>query len=345
NSMGGGEYACYGRTGCQLAWICLSEHPSDVRGAKDIAANYCVDNFAECSKGATWEELGNEFLAQAAGGAIGAGVVASRIRAGAARRGVCANSFTGDTPVLMADGSTKPIDEVEVGDEVAASEPESAVVEGHVVTALHVTDADKEYVDLTVSTPEGTKVVRTTAHHPFYNASTREWTDVEQLHAGEELSTPGNGRALLTSTTRFTAKLRTYNLTIERVHTYYVLAGDTPVLVHNANCGEIVSPLMVIALLVPLHVKVRVWVTMRCHSFKNSAPGRGVSRACKAQMECGAGESISIPRTRRRAFMSTGGLRTALSVVTAGKVERMSSVGALIKITGRSCRTFHTRNR
>jgi hypothetical protein len=36
---------------------------------------------------------------------------------------VCANSFTGDTPVLMADGSTKPIDEVEVGDEVAASEP------------------------------------------------------------------------------------------------------------------------------------------------------------------------------------------------------------------------------
>jgi hypothetical protein len=115
------------------------------------------------------------------------------------------------------------------------------VVEGHVVTALHVTDADKEYVDLTVSTPEGTKVVRTTVHHPFYNASTREWTDAEQLHAGEELSTPGNGRALLTSTSRFTAKLRTYNLTIERVHTYYVLAGNTPVLVHNANCGEIVN--------------------------------------------------------------------------------------------------------
>jgi hypothetical protein len=28
-----------------------------------------------------------------------------------------------------------------------------------------------------------------------------------------------------------------YNLTVEQLHTYYVLAGTTPVLVHNA-CGE-----------------------------------------------------------------------------------------------------------
>jgi RHS repeat-associated protein len=157
---------------------------------------------------------------------------------GSAARAVerACNSFVGDTPVLMADGSTKRIDEIEVGDEVAASEPESPVVEGHVVTALHVTDADKEYVDLTVSTPDGAKVVRTTAHHPFYNASTHEWTDAEQLHVGEELSTPGNGRALLASTSHFTAMLRTYNLTVESLHTYYVLAGETPVLVHNSNC-------------------------------------------------------------------------------------------------------------
>ncbi|MFE0085891.1 hypothetical protein, partial [[Kitasatospora] papulosa] len=29
---------------------------------------------------------------------------------------------------------------------------------------------------------------------------------------------------------------RTYNLTVEDFHTYYVLAGATPVLVHNSNC-------------------------------------------------------------------------------------------------------------
>jgi hypothetical protein len=29
-----------------------------------------------------------------------------------------------------------------------------------------------------------------------------------------------------------------YNLTVKDLHTYYVLAGQTPVLVHNAGCDE-----------------------------------------------------------------------------------------------------------
>jgi hypothetical protein len=29
-----------------------------------------------------------------------------------------------------------------------------------------------------------------------------------------------------------------YNLTVEQLHTYYVLAGATPVLVHNSDCSE-----------------------------------------------------------------------------------------------------------
>jgi hypothetical protein len=31
----------------------------------------------------------------------------------------------------------------------------------------------------------------------------------------------------------------TYDLTIHGLHTYYVVAGDTPVLVHNSNCESI----------------------------------------------------------------------------------------------------------
>ncbi|WP_084742834.1 hypothetical protein [Amycolatopsis australiensis] len=30
---------------------------------------------------------------------------------------------------------------------------------------------------------------------------------------------------------------RTYNLTVDRVHTYFVFAGETPVLVHNDRCS------------------------------------------------------------------------------------------------------------
>ncbi|MEU4246905.1 hypothetical protein AB0F15_05785 [Amycolatopsis sp. NPDC026612] len=49
----------------------------------------------------------------------------------------------------------------------------------------------------------------------------------------EQLATPGDGRATVTANNRYATALRTYNLTVEGVHTYYVLAGDTPVLVHN----------------------------------------------------------------------------------------------------------------
>ncbi|MEV6242971.1 RHS repeat-associated core domain-containing protein [Lentzea sp. NPDC051838] len=238
--MGDGHAACYGRQACQEAWIYLVEHPDDVAGAKEIAANYCADNFTTCSKGATWEDVAGEFANMALGGAT-----AMRIRAGAASRtapSFCRpNSFTGDTLVLMADGSMKPIGQVEVGDEVASSLPEVASTERHEVVAVIVTDADKEYVDLTVSTPGGPKVIRTTAHHPFYNSASKQWEDAGELETGDLLNTPGNGRAELVAVRHYIANMRTYNLTVDSVHTYYVVAGETPVLVHNQNCANVIA--------------------------------------------------------------------------------------------------------
>ncbi|MBP2477739.1 hypothetical protein JOF53_006611 [Crossiella equi] len=38
----------------------------------------------------------------------------------------------------------------------------------------------------------------------------------------------------------YTSRIQTFNLTVDTVHTYYVLAGATPVLVHNVEgCPEI----------------------------------------------------------------------------------------------------------
>jgi hypothetical protein len=45
--------------------------------------------------------------------------------------------FTFDTGVLMADGTTKPISEIKVGDEVANTSPDGKTVEHHKVTAVH----------------------------------------------------------------------------------------------------------------------------------------------------------------------------------------------------------------
>jgi len=55
------------------------------------------------------------------------------------------NSFVGATLVLLASGTTKPIDQVKVGDKVANAQPGSPTVQQHVVTAVHVTYADRAF--------------------------------------------------------------------------------------------------------------------------------------------------------------------------------------------------------
>ncbi len=63
-----------------------------------------------------------------------AGIDATRAATTAAR----ACSFTGATVVLMANGSKKPIEDVEVGDEVMASDPETGEQEPRKVTHVFV---------------------------------------------------------------------------------------------------------------------------------------------------------------------------------------------------------------
>ncbi|WP_082404538.1 Hint domain-containing protein [Saccharothrix sp. NRRL B-16348] len=81
--------------------------------------------------------------------------------------------------------------------------------------------------------------MKATAHHPFYNETAGVWANAADLGTGTLLATPGNGRASITAIRHYKAEGRTYNLTVESVHTYYVVAGQTPVLVHNSDgsCG------------------------------------------------------------------------------------------------------------
>ncbi|WP_285490137.1 polymorphic toxin type 43 domain-containing protein, partial [Amycolatopsis taiwanensis] len=151
------------------------------------------------------------------------------------------NSFAGDTPVLMADGSTKPIEQVKVGDKILNARPDNDKTETHTVTAIHITDTDRDFVDVTITTPDGPKKITTTAHHPFWDATTHTWTDATDLEPGDLLNTPGNEHTTIESLNRYTATIRTYNLTIDTIHTYYVLAGSVPVLVHNSGCGDDVA--------------------------------------------------------------------------------------------------------
>ncbi|MEU9348392.1 RHS repeat-associated core domain-containing protein [Streptomyces sp. NPDC048278] len=170
----------------------------------------------------------------------GLGTIASDARAGS-RLGQCAvpNSFTGDTPVLMADGTHKPIRDLGIGDRVIATDPATGESGPRTVTALIQGSGDKQLVDVTLDTdgPTGSKTSTVTATdgHPFWVPRLHQWVDAGDLQAGQWLQTSSGTWVQITAIRRHTEQTTVYNLTVDGLHTYYVLAGTTPLLVHN--CG------------------------------------------------------------------------------------------------------------
>ena len=141
------------------------------------------------------------------------------------------NSFTADTRVLLADGTTRPIDEVTVGTDVLAADPVTALPAARPVTDLVTGSGPKELVDLTV---DGTRVTAT-AGHPFWRPDVDRWTDAGDLRVGDTVQSVA-GDAPVQAVRYRTQETTVFNLTVGGLHTYFVMAGDVPVLVHNAGC-------------------------------------------------------------------------------------------------------------
>jgi RHS repeat-associated protein len=169
------------------------------------------------------------------------------------------HSFDPGTPVLMADGSTRPIEDVNVGDRVVAMDPETGVSLVKPVTQLH-RNTDKDLTDVTVTRVQDKKkstsrlvggvaaavvglaaavVLQTTAHHPFWDETTDTWVNASELTVGHELRTVAGDKVIVTKVDNHTGVKEMRDLTIADTHTYYVVAGNTPVLVHN--CGDSVT--------------------------------------------------------------------------------------------------------
>ncbi|WP_409471574.1 polymorphic toxin-type HINT domain-containing protein [Streptomyces sp. HC307] len=148
-----------------------------------------------------------------------------------------ANSFVPGTQVLMADGTTKPIEQVENGDKVLATDPETGETAVETVTAEIVGEGVKHLVKMTIATGKDTTAeVTATDGHPFWVPELGEWIDAKDLQAGEWLRTSAGTYVQITAVERWTTRRSTvHNLTVSDLHTYYVLAGATPVLVHNCN--------------------------------------------------------------------------------------------------------------
>ncbi|MET9601988.1 polymorphic toxin-type HINT domain-containing protein [Streptomyces sp. NPDC006459] len=185
-----------------------------------------------------------ELAAPVPGPVKGAVVVRAAGKAGFAQKiggffsrlfGKGCDSFVPGTNVQLADGTTKPIEKLVVGDEVRSTDPETGETGGKAVTANIYTEDDKRYTDLSIQTSDGVKTITTTDHHPFWSESDQAWKDAGDLKPGENLRTDDGASVAVSAIHTYEALNETYNLTVADLHTYYVLAGATPVLVHN--CG------------------------------------------------------------------------------------------------------------
>jgi RHS repeat-associated protein len=160
------------------------------------------------------------------GAAEDAGSVGTSCRVG--------QSFAPTTAVLMADGFSKPISEVKVGDKVRATDPISGKTTSQTVEAVHV-DHDKALTDLKLKVNGRETLVHTTQQHPFWDKTRKMWVGAGDLAPSDELSTNGGAPASVVEVVNFLSPRDMYDLTVDTVHTFYVLAGGAPVLVHNCN--------------------------------------------------------------------------------------------------------------
>lgn len=142
-------------------------------------------------------------------------------------------SFAGDTEVLMADGTTKPISSVGVGDEVWALDPETGDAAARTVIA--VWPHQDSLLEFNV---DGGSVTTTEDHH-FWNVTDNAWQETQHIDQGDFLLSAAGGlvqaRGLDWSTMH---DALAYDLSVARTHSYFVVVGSSEVLVHNQGCED-----------------------------------------------------------------------------------------------------------
>lgn len=139
----------------------------------------------------------------------------------------------------MADGTTRPISEVELGDTVLAEDPETGRRAKREVTHLWV--HEDSLIDLEV----GGEKVATTWDHPFWNATDGQWQRADVLDPGDSLVTASGEHVTVKGVDWASERVSTaYNLTVSDIHTYYVVIGEDAVLVHNVCGDDLVSDIL-----------------------------------------------------------------------------------------------------
>ncbi len=150
------------------------------------------------------------------------------------------NSFPPGTLVLLANGTAKLIEKVKVGDKVTSTDPKTGKTEAKDVVGAYGGTNYTGLYQITITGEHGKPgVIFATEHHPFWDPAHHTWTRADNLKPGTKLRTPTGTPAKVLTTHKTPTHPRVHDLTIATTHTFYVLAHNTPVLVHNCGEGEI----------------------------------------------------------------------------------------------------------
>lgn len=180
----------------------------------------------------------------------------------------------------MADGTTKPISEIEPGDEVWVQNPGTGEAGAREVLATW--PHQDTLLEFSV---EGGSVTTTEDHH-FWNVTDDEWQEAQHIGPGDHLLTADGHVVEAGNLDWSTAHYAdAYDLTIENIHTYFASVGDEQVLVHN--CGEMLSR--------PSQIAERLGVTTRevndaIHALKTDLPRGGPVRNPDVVVDAVSGE-------------------------------------------------------
>ncbi|HEY9290349.1 MAG TPA: polymorphic toxin-type HINT domain-containing protein, partial [Microlunatus sp.] len=179
----------------------------------------------------------NGFVDATVNGATTGGVTGG-VAGGAMSKVGLGACFVAGTQVLMGDGSSKNIEDIEIGDEVTAADPETGEIHARRVIDTYVHEDVPTYDVVTTS---GT--VTSTAEHPFY-VQGRGWTPVSELQPGDRLVDPKGSEVDVVAVEPTGETATVYNFNVDELHTYHVQTnGETWVRVHNScqNADFVVS--------------------------------------------------------------------------------------------------------
>ncbi len=143
--------------------------------------------------------------------------------------------FVAGTPVWMADGTTKPIEQVKVGDTVLSKNEKTGEIAAKKVLHTSV----RQNIWTRKLTFENGAVVETTDEHPLYVEGSG-FAKAKEVGIGSSIVTRAGPSAKVVAVGADVRQTTVYNFTVDQFHTYFV--GQDALWAHNQNCPITPAP-------------------------------------------------------------------------------------------------------